>query len=150
MSGTICGGQLQLATPSENHPGNENSVAERVEPIVTGNDKLPYFKYEDTLQGLYISPDVSARQTAGERQIPPTLKLSQVGDSALQENSARQKKKAPSDVRLMEKYPIYNIHKTTNEGRGDLVVRSRLCERKVPVSRPDSTEDPPCMGPIAR
>ncbi|GBO21647.1 hypothetical protein AVEN_201799-1 [Araneus ventricosus] len=40
--------------PSENHPGNENSVAERVGPIATGNDKLPYFKYEVTLQGLYI------------------------------------------------------------------------------------------------
>ncbi|GBM69720.1 hypothetical protein AVEN_16636-1, partial [Araneus ventricosus] len=54
MSGTLWGGQLQLATPSKNHQGNENSVAERVGPIATGNDKLPYFKYEVTLQGLYI------------------------------------------------------------------------------------------------
>ncbi|GBL53082.1 hypothetical protein AVEN_267692-1 [Araneus ventricosus] len=51
MSGTLWGGQLQLATPSENHPGNENSVAERVGPIATGNDKQPYFTYEVTLQG---------------------------------------------------------------------------------------------------
>ncbi|GBM97580.1 hypothetical protein AVEN_249283-1 [Araneus ventricosus] len=40
--------------PSENHPGNENSIAERVGPIATGNDKLPYFKYEVMLQDLYI------------------------------------------------------------------------------------------------
>ncbi|GBN98117.1 Transposable element Tcb2 transposase [Araneus ventricosus] len=40
--------------PSENHPGNENSAAERVGPFATGNDKLPYFKYEVTLQGLYV------------------------------------------------------------------------------------------------
>ncbi|GBL82593.1 hypothetical protein AVEN_164457-1, partial [Araneus ventricosus] len=43
-----------IATLSENYPGNENSVAEQVGPIATGNDKLPYFKYEVTLQGLYI------------------------------------------------------------------------------------------------
>ncbi|GBN51080.1 hypothetical protein AVEN_193828-1 [Araneus ventricosus] len=55
MTRTLWGGQSQLATPSENHPGNENSVAERVGPIATGNNKLPYFKYEVTLQGLYIS-----------------------------------------------------------------------------------------------
>ncbi|GBL88467.1 hypothetical protein AVEN_159064-1 [Araneus ventricosus] len=35
-------------------------------------------------------------------------------------------------------------------GRGGLVVRSRLWGRRVPGSRPDSTEDPPCMGPVAR
>ncbi|GBN46032.1 Transposable element Tc1 transposase [Araneus ventricosus] len=43
---TLWGRQLQLATPSENHPGNENSIVQRVRPITTGNDKLPYFKYE--------------------------------------------------------------------------------------------------------
>ncbi|GBL90784.1 hypothetical protein AVEN_215525-1 [Araneus ventricosus] len=32
---------------------------------------------------------------------------------------------------------------------GGLVVRSRLCDRKDPGSRPDSTEDPQCMGPVA-
>ncbi|GBN16377.1 hypothetical protein AVEN_182637-1, partial [Araneus ventricosus] len=52
MSRTLWGGQLQ--PPSENHPRNENSVAERVGPIATGNDKLPYFTYEVTLRGLYI------------------------------------------------------------------------------------------------
>ncbi|GBO37254.1 hypothetical protein AVEN_127362-1, partial [Araneus ventricosus] len=31
-----------------------NSVDERLGPIATGNDNLPYFKYEVTLQGLYI------------------------------------------------------------------------------------------------
>ncbi|GBN76632.1 hypothetical protein AVEN_218484-1 [Araneus ventricosus] len=40
--------------PSKNHPGNENSVAERVGPIATGNDKLPYFKYGVMLQSPYI------------------------------------------------------------------------------------------------
>ncbi|GBM63793.1 Transposable element Tcb2 transposase [Araneus ventricosus] len=48
------GREIGPRNPSENHPGNENSVAQRVEPIATGNDKLPYFKYEVTLQGLYI------------------------------------------------------------------------------------------------
>ncbi|GBM37459.1 hypothetical protein AVEN_263137-1 [Araneus ventricosus] len=31
-----------------------------------------------------------------------------------------------------------------------LVVRSRLWSQRVPGSKPDSTEDPPCMGPAAR
>ncbi|GBM28137.1 hypothetical protein AVEN_224194-1 [Araneus ventricosus] len=35
-------------------------------------------------------------------------------------------------------------------GRGGLVVRSRPWGRRAPGSRPDSTEDPPCMGPAAR
>ncbi|GBN64508.1 hypothetical protein AVEN_114426-1 [Araneus ventricosus] len=35
-------------------------------------------------------------------------------------------------------------------GRGGLVVRFRLWGRRVPGPRPDSTEDPPCMGPAAR
>ncbi|GBM91835.1 hypothetical protein AVEN_107498-1 [Araneus ventricosus] len=35
-------------------------------------------------------------------------------------------------------------------GRGGLVVRSLLWGQRVPSSRPDSTEDPPCMGPVAR
>ncbi|GBM29221.1 hypothetical protein AVEN_30252-1 [Araneus ventricosus] len=35
-------------------------------------------------------------------------------------------------------------------GRGGLVVRSRLWGRRAPGSKPDSTEDPPCMGPVAR
>ncbi|GBM45687.1 hypothetical protein AVEN_145572-1, partial [Araneus ventricosus] len=34
--------------------------------------------------------------------------------------------------------------------RGGLVVRSRPWGRRVPGSRPDSNEDPPCMGPVAR
>ncbi|GBN87709.1 hypothetical protein AVEN_131809-1 [Araneus ventricosus] len=41
------------------------------------------------------------------------------------------------------------IHRVSR-GRGDLVVRSRLWGRRAPGSRPDSTEDPPCMGPVAR
>ncbi|GBN26834.1 hypothetical protein AVEN_249248-1 [Araneus ventricosus] len=36
------------------------------------------------------------------------------------------------------------------EGRGGLVVRSRPRDRRVAGSKPDSTEDPPCMGPVAR
>ncbi|GBL72103.1 hypothetical protein AVEN_115112-1 [Araneus ventricosus] len=34
--------------------------------------------------------------------------------------------------------------------RGDSVVRSRPWDRRVPGSKPDSTEDPPCTGPAAR
>ncbi|GBN49777.1 hypothetical protein AVEN_74068-1 [Araneus ventricosus] len=36
------------------------------------------------------------------------------------------------------------------QGRGGLVVRPRLWGRRIPGSIPDSTEDPPCMGPVAR
>ncbi|GBN37501.1 hypothetical protein AVEN_11053-1 [Araneus ventricosus] len=36
------------------------------------------------------------------------------------------------------------------EGRGGLVVSSPLWDRRVPGSKPDSTEDPPCLGPAAR
>ncbi|GBN65935.1 hypothetical protein AVEN_3720-1, partial [Araneus ventricosus] len=36
------------------------------------------------------------------------------------------------------------------EGCGGVVVRSRLWGRRAPGSKPDSTEDPPCMGPVAR
>ncbi|GBN63393.1 hypothetical protein AVEN_115912-1, partial [Araneus ventricosus] len=35
-------------------------------------------------------------------------------------------------------------------GHGGLVVRPRLWGRRAPGSRPDSTEDPPCMVPVAR
>ncbi|GFY07272.1 transposable element Tcb2 transposase [Trichonephila clavipes] len=45
------GGQLQL--PSENHPGNENNVADRAGPIATRTDKLHYCKYDIMLRGLY-------------------------------------------------------------------------------------------------
>ncbi|GBN49238.1 hypothetical protein AVEN_216372-1 [Araneus ventricosus] len=34
------------------------------------------------------------------------------------------------------------------QGGGGLVVRSRLWGRRVPGSKPDSTEDSPCMGPV--
>ncbi|GBO22527.1 hypothetical protein AVEN_188117-1 [Araneus ventricosus] len=34
-------------------------------------------------------------------------------------------------------------------GRGGLVARSRPPDRRVAGSNPDSTEDPPCMGPAA-
>ncbi|GBM78526.1 hypothetical protein AVEN_260452-1 [Araneus ventricosus] len=37
-----------------------------------------------------------------------------------------------------------------NKGRGSLVVRSRLWGRRAPGSKPDSTEDPPCIEPVAR
>ncbi|GBM18282.1 hypothetical protein AVEN_224163-1 [Araneus ventricosus] len=36
------------------------------------------------------------------------------------------------------------------EGRGGLVEKSRLWGRRAPCSKPDSTEDPPCMRPAAR
>ncbi|GBN83169.1 hypothetical protein AVEN_163939-1 [Araneus ventricosus] len=35
-------------------------------------------------------------------------------------------------------------------GSGGLVVWSRLWGRRIPGSKPDYTEDPPCMGPVAR
>ncbi|GBM79988.1 hypothetical protein AVEN_47456-1 [Araneus ventricosus] len=47
---------------------------------------------------------------------------------------------------LMSKQAIEHIE-PSHSGRGGLVVRSRLWGRKVPGSKPDSTEDPPCMGP---
>ncbi|GBO32935.1 hypothetical protein AVEN_85383-1, partial [Araneus ventricosus] len=34
-------------------------------------------------------------------------------------------------------------------GRGGLVLRSRPRDRRVAGSKPNSTEDPPCMGTIA-
>ncbi|GBM66352.1 hypothetical protein AVEN_69100-1 [Araneus ventricosus] len=40
-------------------------------------------------------------------------------------------------------YLVWEIY---TSGRGGLVVRSRPWGRWVPGSRPDSTEDPPCMG----
>ncbi|GFW68222.1 DDE_3 domain-containing protein [Trichonephila clavipes] len=42
--------------PSENYPGNENSVAEQARPNTTRTDKLPYFKYNITLGGLNSYP----------------------------------------------------------------------------------------------
>ncbi|GBM96905.1 hypothetical protein AVEN_99098-1 [Araneus ventricosus] len=36
------------------------------------------------------------------------------------------------------------------KGRGGLVVGSRPRDQRVAGSKPDSTEDPPCMGPVAR
>ncbi|GBL79691.1 hypothetical protein AVEN_18225-1 [Araneus ventricosus] len=38
----------------------------------------------------------------------------------------------------------------SSRGRGGLVVRPRLWGQRAPGSRPDSTDDPPCMGPVAR
>ncbi|GBN69777.1 hypothetical protein AVEN_147249-1 [Araneus ventricosus] len=35
-------------------------------------------------------------------------------------------------------------------GRGGLVLRSRPRDRRAAGSKPDSTEDSPCMGPAAR
>ncbi|GBM91911.1 Blastula protease 10, partial [Araneus ventricosus] len=45
-----------------------------------------------------------------------------------------------------------NIHWENIEerGRGGQVARSRLWGRRVPGSKPDSTEDPPCIRPVAR
>ncbi|GFS99490.1 hypothetical protein TNCV_4534581 [Trichonephila clavipes] len=37
----------------QNPPENENSISERVGPIATKTDKLPYFQYDVTLRGLY-------------------------------------------------------------------------------------------------
>ncbi|GBN91413.1 hypothetical protein AVEN_92688-1 [Araneus ventricosus] len=39
---------------------------------------------------------------------------------------------------------------TSVRGRGGIVVRSRPRDRRVAGSTPDSTEDPPCMGPVVR
>ncbi|GBN09193.1 hypothetical protein AVEN_18690-1, partial [Araneus ventricosus] len=39
---------------------------------------------------------------------------------------------------------------TDREGRCGLVVRSRPRDRRVACWKPDSTEDPPCNGPVAR
>ncbi|GFW54311.1 DDE_3 domain-containing protein [Trichonephila clavipes] len=50
-----CGVGNCNSKPPENHPGNENSVAKRVEPIATRTDKLPYFKYGITLRAKLVS-----------------------------------------------------------------------------------------------
>ncbi|GBO00085.1 hypothetical protein AVEN_262810-1 [Araneus ventricosus] len=39
---------------------------------------------------------------------------------------------------------------TVLSGRSGLVVRSRPRDRRVAGSKPDSAEDPPCVGPVAR
>ncbi|GBL78005.1 hypothetical protein AVEN_143322-1 [Araneus ventricosus] len=38
----------------------------------------------------------------------------------------------------------------TYSGRGGLVVRSRLRGGRIPGSKPDSTENTSCIGPVAR
>ncbi|GFU96953.1 DDE_3 domain-containing protein [Trichonephila clavipes] len=45
-------GNCNSEPPSENHPENENSVAERVGPCHTRTDKLPCFKYDIPLRGM--------------------------------------------------------------------------------------------------
>ncbi|GBN96818.1 hypothetical protein AVEN_243057-1 [Araneus ventricosus] len=40
-------------------------------------------------------------------------------------------------------------HSLKTQGRGGLVVKSRLSGRRVPGSKPDSSDDPPCMGSAA-
>ncbi|GBO21894.1 hypothetical protein AVEN_61680-1 [Araneus ventricosus] len=45
---------------------------------------------------------------------------------------------------------LMQVPSSTFWGRGGLVVRSRPRDRRVAGSKPDSTEDPPCMGPVAR
>ncbi|GBN47066.1 hypothetical protein AVEN_40716-1 [Araneus ventricosus] len=44
---------------------------------------------------------------------------------------------------------VKQVSPAFRKGRGGLVVTPRLWGRRVPGSRPDSTEDPPCMGPVA-
>ncbi|GBM24537.1 hypothetical protein AVEN_217118-1 [Araneus ventricosus] len=56
-----------------------------------------------------------------------------------------------SDTEFSEyQFPQRIVIRLLFRGRGGLVVRSRPWGRRVPGSRPDSTEDPPCMGPVAR
>ncbi|GBM66922.1 hypothetical protein AVEN_199898-1 [Araneus ventricosus] len=43
-----------------------------------------------------------------------------------------------------------NWFKDCVQDRGGLVVGSRLWGRRAPGSKPDSTENPPCMGPASR
>ncbi|GBM30203.1 hypothetical protein AVEN_165804-1 [Araneus ventricosus] len=42
-----------------------------------------------------------------------------------------------------------NIVHIAGRGRGGLVARCRLLGRRVPGSKTDSTEDPPCVGSVA-
>ncbi|GBN58246.1 hypothetical protein AVEN_144231-1 [Araneus ventricosus] len=51
-------------------------------------------------------------------------------------------------IRHAQAFPTFLYYNF--RGRGGLVVRSRLWGRRVPGSKPDSTEDPPCIGPVAR
>ncbi|GBO24103.1 hypothetical protein AVEN_213340-1 [Araneus ventricosus] len=41
------------------------------------------------------------------------------------------------------------LRTTIDWGCSGLVARPRLRDRRVAGSKPDSTEDPPCMGPVA-
>ncbi|GBM55200.1 hypothetical protein AVEN_182151-1 [Araneus ventricosus] len=52
--------------------------------------------------------------------------------------------------RSVEKRLRFLASSVPGVGRGGLVVRPRLWGRRAPGSKPDSTEDPPCMGPVAR
>ncbi|GBM81457.1 hypothetical protein AVEN_214213-1 [Araneus ventricosus] len=68
---------------------------------------------------------VRSRTTGGEFQIPP--------DDAIRKGFTASAPPFPDC-----------------QGRGGLVVRYRLWGQRAPGSKPDSTEDPPCMGPVAR
>ncbi|GBM20754.1 hypothetical protein AVEN_105976-1 [Araneus ventricosus] len=49
-----------------------------------------------------------------------------------------------------QKAAIIGIYLRAGQGRCGLVVRSRPRNRRVSGSKPDPTEDQPCMGPVAR
>ncbi|GBM73371.1 hypothetical protein AVEN_104137-1 [Araneus ventricosus] len=51
---------------------------------------------------------------------------------------------------MFGEYGPNSVNPRIFEGRGGLVARSRSRDRRVSGSKPDSTEDPPCMGPVAR
>ncbi|GBM22271.1 hypothetical protein AVEN_144648-1 [Araneus ventricosus] len=49
-----------------------------------------------------------------------------------------------------DSHSIFASYTWNSRGCGCLVVRYRLWGRRVPGSKPDSTEDPPSMGSVAR
>ncbi|GBL72966.1 hypothetical protein AVEN_128147-1 [Araneus ventricosus] len=56
---------------------------------------------------------------------------------------------SPSRVICSDSYQFSFYRMPPPSGRGGLVVKSPFWGRRVPGSIPDSTEDPPCMGPVA-
>ncbi|GBM47448.1 hypothetical protein AVEN_6131-1 [Araneus ventricosus] len=75
----------------------------------------------------------------GTNKVKPVQNTNIGHSSALQSNHES----------MIRRYLCKALSLKRTSGRGGLVVRSRLWGRRVPGSKPDSTEDPPCMGPAA-
>ncbi|GBO03371.1 hypothetical protein AVEN_182259-1 [Araneus ventricosus] len=109
--------------PPDCHPGNEKSVAERVGPIAPGNDKLPYFKYEVTLQGLYIFTPVVTKVLAAVR----TLDRFGISDRA----GAAIVSAALQDVGIISESNVLNVVNRNKIRHGRTKARATLLSQSV-------------------